>query len=182
MSLPVFFILARSGKLFRVIRQCLVHFLAELLFVWVVFFLCGSHFASFSWIHDHVYQTSLWKAAIASSMLLVTKLERNQVYILMESIYANIVAPVILGCLGVMSMDNALVCLRNMSIPIVIIVGVRALDIRDKRECIDNGANVGEAGGIGSPKVSISENFNGLKEWASRKWQQRLHTSVEQTS
>ena len=115
-------------------------------------------------------------------MLLVTKLERNQVYILMESIYANIVAPMVLGCLGVMSMDNALVCLRNMSIPILILIGVRALGIRDKRECIDNGANVGEASGIGSPKVSISVKVNGLKEWASRKLQQRLHTSAEQTS
>ena len=164
------------------IRQCLVHSLGELLIVWLVYFFCGCHFGGLTWIHDHVYQTSLWKAAIASSILLVTKLERNQVYILMESIYANSVAPVVLGCLGVMSLSNALVCLRNMSIPMVILVGVRALGIRDKRECIDNGANVGEAGGIGSPKVSISGNINGLKEWASRKLQQRLHTSMEQTS
>ena len=150
--------------------------------VWLVYFFCGFHFGGLTWIHDHVYQTSLWKAAIASSMLLVTKLERNQVYILMESIYANSVAPVVLVCLGVMSLGNALVCLRNMGIPIVFLVGLRALGIRDERECIDNGANVGVAGGIGSPWASISEKVNTLKEWASRKLQQRLHTSVEQTS
>ena len=167
--------------MFRVIRQCLVHFLGELLIVFLVYFLCGFHIDGSSWIANPVYWTCPWKAAIASSILLVKKHEPNQVYVLIESLYANMVAPVVLGCLGVMSPNDALVCLRNMSIPIAIIVGVRALGITDRREYIDElifGANVGEAGGIGSPWASVSEKVNDLKEWVSRKLQQRLHTSV----
>ena len=79
---------------------------------------------------DHVYWKSPWKDGIASSILLVgssgvTKLEPNQVYVHVEYLYASMVSPMVLVCLGVKSMNDALVCLRNMSISIMILVGMR---------------------------------------------------------
>jgi len=73
----------------------------------------GSHFGGSSWIAQRVYWTSPWKAGIASSILLVgssgvNKLEPNQVNVSIENMYAKMVSPVVLVCLGVMSMDNTL--------------------------------------------------------------------------
>ena len=88
---------------------------------------------------DHVYWKSPWKAGIASSILLVgssgvTKLKHNQVYVHVEYLYASMVSPMVLVCLGIKSMNDALVCLLNMSIPIVILVDVRAQGIQEIRE------------------------------------------------
>lgn len=87
-----------------------------------------------SWIVDHVYWTSPWKAGVSSLILLVgscreTKLKPKQVYVLIESIYVTMVLPVVLVCLGVMSTNDALICLRNVSIPVVFLVGVRTSSI-----------------------------------------------------